>query len=486
MGGAEAVKQGITGEYDPGKVGASALFGGAIGTAAPIVGKVAESLFGDAVPIAKEAGSQFIDFAKKNNLPFSIDALSSKPKLTLGQAYADYGPGQLITNWQRGKLIEKTTELSKAVNDELGLTPSIGINNAADELALSTKQLVNKKMTHADWNKAFESLPDDIRIDAQVFNETVDKIGGLPEIDRIFRGESGHISRQAENAKRVMLRGDFDKADLNFMINNLNTKYNELLRNKDYIGIKNVGQLKGAIMEDISYTQLPELNTTLAAVRAAADDALSSNMSLINEFPIIKKLIGSSERRTGMVLSLFNEGNIPAAQALRERLMTVPGGKDSWEALQSSYLEKIFDSTLVSRGDFTQKVFDPGKYLDWFEKYGNAASKIMPDIAPSLQEWEQISRGISKDFMRKTDTKTALKIAGASVGIGGTAGSLAGGPVGMVAIPGFSVLAALGTMGPGNWGFIRNSLTKQAMQPMNIGSRLMSIPPVMGAMEETK
>lgn len=487
MGGAEAAKQGITGEYDLGKIGTSSTMGLGIGLGGGLLGKMGDMFFGDAAPIAEKAGSQFVDWAKKNNLPFSVDALSNKPSLAMTQAAADYGPGMIITNWQRGKLIKKTTELAKAVNGELGLTPSVGINNAADEIAAATKNLINKKMTHAEWNTQLRALPDDIRIDAQNLLDTVEKIGGLSEIERIYQGSSGHVSREAENIKRVILRdGQYDKADLEYLINSVNRKYTELGKQKDWTGQKNTGLLKGAIVEDISYTQLPELNTTLGAVRTAADNAFSENIGLINQFPILGKLVSKNPNKTGLVLNLFNEGNIPAATALREKLMQTPGGQNAWEALQATYLERVFDSTLVNRADFGRKVFDPGKYLDWYEKYGNAASQIMPEVAPALQEWSQIAQGISKDFERRVSPMEALKTGFKSLGITGGGGYLAGGGIGATVLPGFSTLAALGTMGPGNWGFIRNSLTKQAAAPISMGSRLLSIPPQMEAMEAAK
>lgn len=223
------------------------------------------------------------------------------------------------------------------------------------------------------------------------------------------------------------------------------------------------GKLKGGLLKDLDTVLDPELGQTLGAIRTAADDAYKQAEGFLQNTPLAGDIMkaGRPEAKARQFFNLFSEGHQADALAIRDHLLST-GSKDLWDTTKASYLEGVFKRATKLSEDTGETVFQPGAFINWFDKYGKGAGEIMPEHAPALQEWYNVSKGLLKDYKRYGERGREGVVPSLKLGALSTSGYLAGGVPGIVVSNGFALLSALGTMGRGNLGFLRNYLLKES------------------------
>jgi hypothetical protein len=170
---------------------------------------------------------------------------------------------------------------------------------------------------------------------------------------------------------------------------------------------------------------------------------------------------GRPEAKARQFFNLFSEGHKQDAMAIRDHLLTT-GNKDLWDTTKASYLEGVFNRATKLSDDTGETVFQPGAFINWFDKHGKGAMEVMPEHAAARREWYNVSKGLLKDFKRYGERGREGVIPSLKLGALSGGGFLAGGVPGVVVSNGFALLSALGTMGRGNVGFLRNYLLKES------------------------
>jgi hypothetical protein len=223
------------------------------------------------------------------------------------------------------------------------------------------------------------------------------------------------------------------------------------------------GKLKEGLLKDLDTVLDPELGQTLGAIRTATDDAYKQAETFLQSAPLAGDLMkaGRPEAKARQFFNLFSEGHQADALAIRDHLLNT-GNKDLWDTTKASYLEGVFKRATKLSEDTGETVFQPGAFINWFDKYGKGAREIMPEHAPALQEWYNVSKGLLKDYKRYGERGREGVVPSLKLGALTGGGYLAGGVPGIVVSNGFALLSALGTMGRGNLGFLRNYLLKES------------------------
>ncbi|MDO9533274.1 MAG: hypothetical protein Q7O12_14265 [Deltaproteobacteria bacterium] len=406
-----------------------------------------------------DAGRSFMEFAKKNNLPYSPDAVAPIWRSKLAQGLADTGVGKYFTTRQRGELVQGASEAAGKVLDDLGLPAPLAPTEAAGDLAGYLRQLSNKKLTHAQFNEAMGRIPAETEMAVPNLMQALDDIGGLNAIHGMYAGKSGSAPREFGLLKRVINRdGVITKDELDFFNKTIWRKWADM----DPEARAAAGKLKEGVLKDLDTILDPELGQTLGAIRTAADDAYKQAETFLQNTPLAGDLMkaGRPQAKARQFFNLFSEGHRQDALAIRDHLLST-GNKDLWDTTKASYLEGVFKRATKLSEDTGETVFQPGAYINWFDKYGKGAGEIMPEHAPALQEWYNVSKGLLKDYKRYGERGREIlptfKLGALSGG-----GYLAGGVEGVVVANGFALLSALGTMGKGNLGFLRNYLLRES------------------------
>lgn len=407
-----------------------------------------------------EGAKTFIQWAKKHNLPYSPEAATpSLWRSKLAQGLADTGVGRWFTTRQRRELVEGASEAAGRVLDDFGLPQPVATTEAAGDLAGYLRNIANKKLTHKTFNEAMERIPAESEMAVPNLMRALDEIGGLTTISEIYSGGSGHAPREFGLFKRVFKRdGRITKAELDYFNKSIWRKWKDM----DPEARSLAGKLKEGLLKDLDTVLDPELGQTLAVLRKAADTAYKEAETFLAETPLASaiKKAGRPEAQARQFFNLFSEPYKKDALAIREHLLST-GQKDLWDTVKASYLEGVFSRATKLSEETGERVFQPGAFINWYEKYGKGAMDIMPEHAPALREWYGVSKGLLKDFQkfgeRGREVMPTLKL-----GILGGAGYLAGGVPGVVVANGFALLSALGTMGRGSLGFLRNYLLREA------------------------
>jgi hypothetical protein len=408
-----------------------------------------------------EGGRALMNFAKKYNLPFSPEA--AVPKLwrsKLGMALADTGVGRWFTTRQRRELVEGASEAAGKVLDDLGLPAPLAPTEAAGDLGSYLRQLANKKLTHKAFNEAMERIPGETEMTVPNLMAALDDIGGLQTISNIYAGKSGKAPREFGLFKRIINReGRITKTELDWFNKNIWRKWKDM----DPEARAAAGKLKEGLLKDLDGVLDPELGQTLGAIRTAADDAYKQAEAFLQGTPLAGALRKATrpEAQARQFFNLFSEGHAQDALAIRDHLIGT-GNKDLWDTVKASYLEGVFSRATKLSEETGERVFQPGAFINWFDKYGKGAGEVMPEHAAALTEWYNVSKGLLQDFKKFGERGKEGVIPSLKLGTLTGAGYLAGGVPGVVVSNGFALLSALGTMGKGNLGFIRNYLLKES------------------------
>jgi hypothetical protein len=176
-----------------------------------------------------DAGRSFMEFAKKNNLPYSPDAVNPIWRSKLAQGLADTGVGKWFTTRQRAELVQGTSEAAGKVLDDLGLPAPLAPTEAAGDLANHLRQLSNKKLTHAYFNEAMGRIPAESEMAVPNLMQALDDIGGLSTIEKIYAGKSGKAPREFGLFKRVINRdGVITKDEIDYLNKSIWRKYKDM------------------------------------------------------------------------------------------------------------------------------------------------------------------------------------------------------------------------------------------------------------------
>jgi hypothetical protein len=398
-----------------------------------------------------EGARSFIAWAKKHNLPYSAD-VAPIWRGKLAQEIADTGLGRWVTTRQRRELVEGASEAAGRVLDDLGLPQPVAVTEAAGDLAGHLRNLANKRVTHRAFNEAMERIPAESEMAVPNLMKALDDIGGLTTISEIYG------TREFGLFKRVMHReGRITKAEMDYINKNLWRKWKDM----DQEARSLAGKLKEGLLRDLDDVLDPQLGQTLGGLRRAADTAYKEAEAFLQATPLAGELRKAArpEAKARQFFNLFSEGHKHDALAIREHILST-GNRDLWDTVKASYLEGVFSRATRLSEETGERVFQPGAFINWYEKYGRGAMDIMPEHAPALTEWYHVSKGLLKDFKRYGGREAATPTL--KLGILTGAGYMAGGVPGVVVANGFALLSALGTMGRGNLGFIRNYLLREA------------------------
>jgi len=436
-------------------LGAGAQVGGGLAL------KVAGKLMAPAAGKLTDATKSFINWANERNLPFSADIQGGfMPRLL--QGLGDTGLGRFFGNAQRQKLARGATEAASDILEEVGLPQSRGIADEAMNLKSLFKQSVDRPKIYAGFNEAIGTIPKETPVDIPALSGLFDE-DTLALVGRLYGGTG---SRQYIAAKRIATsEGTIPMQDLDWFSKNLWKQekgwFSSLLPEEKAF----IGKLKGATLEDMETLAVPELGQTVGALRKAADQTYKDALEFLNQTPLAKSLAGSTEQNIQRnFFKLYSEPYKKDAIAIRN-FLTTTGQEDTLKALDSAYLESVFNSATKLVEDTGERMFMPGKFIDWYNKHGKGAAEIMPEYKPALEQWLNISKNLMKDYSRMGGKSTGID---AILGGGAAGGLLATGHMGAgILVPtGFSLLASLGTMGRGNLGFLRNYLLKETVGPM--------------------
>lgn len=424
-----------------------------------------------------DTARSFMEFAKKNNLPYSPDAVAPSWRSKLFQSLADTGVGKYFTTRQRRELVQGASEAAGKVLDDLGLPAPLAPTEAAGDLAGYLRQLSNKKLTHAQFNEAMGRIPAEAEMAVPNLMQSLEDIGGLKSIHEMYVGKSGKAPREFGLLKRVINRdGVITKDEIDYFNKSIWRKYKDM----DPEARAAAGKLKGGLLKDLDTVLDPELGQTLGAIRTAADEAYKQAESFLQSTPLAGAMLkaGRPEAKARQFFNLFSEGHQADALTIREHLLST-GNKDLWDTTKASYFEGVFKRATKLSDDTGETVFQPGAFINWFDKYGKGASEVMPEHAAALQEWYNVSKGLLKDYKRYGERGREGVVPSLKLGALTGGGYLAGGVPGIVVSNGFALLSALGTMGRGNLGFLRNYLLKESAPfgpgALKIGSELAGV-----------
>jgi hypothetical protein len=273
----------------------------------------------------------------------------------------------------------------------------------------------------------------------------LEEIGGLKTVSEMYAGKSGKASREFGLLKRVINRdGVITKDEMDYLNKSIWRKYKDM----DPEARAAAGKLKGGLLKDLDTVLDPELGQTLGAIRTAADDAYKQAETFLQSTPLAGDLMkaGRPEAKARQFFNLFSEGHKQDAMAIRDHLLTT-GNKDLWDTTKASDLEGVFNRATKLSEDTGETVFQPGAFINWFDKHGKGAMEVMPEHAAARREWYNVSKGLLKDFKRYGERGREGVIPSLKLGALSGGGFLAGGVPGVVVSNGFALLSALGTMG---------------------------------------
>jgi len=431
------------------------------------VAKVAGKIMAPAAGKISEGARTFMDWAKKNNLPFSPDIVTETLPAQAARMSSEYtGIGNLFVNRARKKLEKGAIEISDNMVADMGLP--VGVQQATAGAETATKVREFGRDIYGGWNEALSGLsPGGAKGREILLDDTMQYLG-----DRV-EGEYGQKSIQygIDSLAKDVFPGARKNKPLIAMLRKVDENGGTLGSGKDVAklfdalkdarnqadpyGKKIIDTLKQTVLDDLERVEIAGQNTSLGALRRSADAAWKDMV----ESPLIKKFMNADVPKRGqpfirsdrLAYETFLESNSDDAIKLKAFLID-NGFKDQWDALNAAYLEKVFSNS-VKDG-----MFKPENYLSWFKKHGENAKHVMPEYAGALDEWNTVSGYLAKELGRKSSNATAGNVL---TGGSNFVGYAAGGVPGVVAANGFSLLAALSTMGKGNLGFLGNYLLKE-------------------------
>lgn len=453
---------GTWGEQELKRMGTAVANGAAAWGLGGLAGKTFEKLLAPSLGGISDASKNFINWAKQKNLPFSVDVgkgTFTLPKLFQGAA--DIGPGRFVTNMQRQKLIQGATDAANNILDEIGLPASKGITAEAGGLQDIFRATKNKPQLYANYNKAVNAIPKNQIVDVPGVHGILNEEGTLDALAEIYKG--GTKSPQYLSAKRILNGGgQTEMKDLDWLSKNLtnNMKYDSLLPESKSL----LGKIKGATLDDMELIASPEMDSTVGALRRAADKSFADASNFLKQNPLANNIFKARNEGAlrGHFYQLYSEGNKTDAIGIRNYLQQ-SGQTDTLSALDSAYLESVFKNSMKEVPETGERLFVPGKYIEWYNKYGKTVSEIMPEYAENLGLWRDLAQGMSRDYKRLA-SKGGL-VGEGSAGVAAL-GAMATGLSPSIVVPaGFSLLSALGTMGTGRLGFLRNYLLRDSLGP---------------------
>lgn len=424
-------------------------------------------LFAPAAGKISDASRSFIEFAQKNKLPFSLNVRTGvMPKIAQGAA--DYtGVGRVYSDIQRQKLLEGTADVVANIANDLGLPTQRMFGETGKELSeYGGGQLAGFVRSMKDTKKMYEpfdvALAKSKPIEMQSLLETVEDLGSFETIRSAYRTGKKPTAIEKTLSAIIKNQGEAEPAQINQMLKYISNNYDRV-SNKD-IPMK----LKDAILRDMEYVGDPVTGKTLRALKDAADGAYKDAALFFSETPLAQKFLGKEINlgRGGILYKshpLEDSRNFKAmfesdvSQAIKIKDKIISTNPELWDASKSAYLEGVF-SNAVKDG-----MFQPKKYLSWYEAHGRSANQLMPEHAQALKEWADISSAMSTESKKYSSDIVSKYGLGTLLGIGGmTYGIMGEDRKGILVPSAFSLLAALSVMGPGKIGFLRNYLVKEA------------------------
>lgn len=440
------------------------------------VGKLAERFLAPAGGKIDEGLRKGIEYLQSKKLPFSADLAGTG---RISQKVSDWmGFGRLYTNHQRTKLAEGLTDTVSDISKEIGIPVNMTPSETGTAVADFLQAVTQKGPYYENFNNIVKGIPETKwpnTLDAiQALGKRVEGTAsdgmelaykeGIKNIKNVYTGKRGK-ALVGELESLIQKDGVMNGEEASALINQLWTsvKYKDL----SGTGQNLIGRLKEGFMSDMESFAVPGTADTLATVRAAADKATHEALKWIENSSVTGKFLRVQLQGPRKVFTPKWEGHIEEGLptmitnvtkndviGLRDRMIEA-GKPELWEATQLAYLQKVFDKT-VKDG-----VFDPKKYLTWYDQYGKVASEVMPELSGNLAQWANVSKATGKDFVRMKAGQLAGGL-GVGVALGGLEAVRSGDYTKLISVPvAFSTIAALGTMGPGRLGFLRNWALKE-------------------------
>jgi hypothetical protein len=427
----------------------------------------------------KEGLKTFVDWAKKNNLPYSADATGTPLGKFMQWSADNLGLGRIFANHQRQELITGANGVANTVITDLGLPPPPTFQGAGEAAISTLKEIKTGK--YGPWNDALKKLGSET---GEVpLDDTMQYLAGLSAknagdkdiqygIDelahRIWPGVEKNKPLIAELRRINENGGVIESKNLSDMLKSIwggDKAYNKLTGPaKDELN-----KLKSVMFGDLDNISISGSAGSLGSIRRAADSAFGEISNLGREYPLLGRLLakGSEGKANKLAFETFIEANAKDATMVRD-LLIANGRQDAWDAMKAAYLDTVFKKTIKVGDSAGERVFDPGGFVNWYTQHGKNAMELMPEHAQSLTDWFNISKGLMKEYKRTNLDQNLMGIASGSL-----ASSLAGfgsKKWAMTLVPnGFSLIAALGTMGRGNWGFLKPWLEKELIGPYSQG-----------------
>lgn len=419
-----------------------------IGTAVkPWLTSQVSKIFAPAWNVASAGLTQTKEFLKAKGLPMPADIFGTGVG-KVSQWLANSGLGGFLVDRQKRKMVEG---LASAADEVMGSLGGKTMSEAAHEGASALASLGNMEMTYTQFNQALKSLPKDTLYEMPGVLQALESLGkgagtkeGIKALEKIYSGKKGMEARAA--IQRIIEQGGANVDDLMVLSR-------DVRRGMGGKGEFAADRMKRGLLEDLENILTPS-GENLKTLRIAADKVMSDTYTFLREIGeqtglVFKGQRGGWQPTNRMELGpsverLFKSDYAPVTERLRENLIA-NGMGDTWDGIKMAYLREQFEKATPALGQAGERVFQPGKFLDWFNKNGKTAMKLMPEHAENITLWANISRNMLSE-MKKKPMSTEGRLAMAA-SLGG-AGYAAGGTGGMAVPALFSPLAAIFTMYP--------------------------------------